>query len=354
MRKFQHPLMSNNFDQSDFNPVIKLLKKKNAILTQSINVRHFEKMWSKWLGVKYSVFVNSGSSANLISLDILRHLKGKGEVIVPALTWSSDISSVIKNNMKPIFVDIDMNSLSMNDDEIIKKFTKKTKGIFLTHAQGFNGLTDKLLNFIKKKKIFLIEDVCESHGAKFKNKKLGNFGDISNFSFYYAHHMSTIEGGMICTNNRKLYELARILRSHGLVREMSDNSQKQKLIKKFKNLSPNFIFLLPAYNMRNNEIGGLLGISQLKKLDKNNDIRKNNFKLFIQNLDDKKFFIDFKMEGSCNYAFPIILKTKNIKTRDKFEALMTKNSIEFRRGNAGGGNMLRQPFLKNYVKKMNS
>ena len=351
MRKFQHPLMSNNFDQSDFNPVIKLLKKKNAILTQSINVRHFEKMWSKWLGVKYSVFVNSGSSANLISLDILRHLKGKGEVIVPALTWSSDISSVIKNHMKPIFVDIDMNSLSMNDDEIIKKFTKKTKGIFLTHAQGFNGLTDKLLNFIKKKKIFLIEDVCESHGAKFKNKKLGNFGDISNFSFYYAHHMSTIEGGMICTNNRKIYELARILRSHGLVREMSDNSQKQKLIKKFKNLSPNFIFLLPAYNMRNNEIGGLLGLSQLKKLDKNNEIRKNNFKLFIKNLDAKKFFIDFKMEGSCNYAFPIILKTKNIKTRDKFEALMKKNSIEFRRGNAGGGNMLRQPFLKNYVKK---
>ena len=154
MRKFQHPLMSNNFDQSDFNPVIKLLKKKNTILTQSINVRHFEKMWSKWLGVKYSVFVNSGSSANLISLDILRHLKGKGEVIVPALTWSSDISSVIKNQMKPIFVDIDMNSLSMNDDEIIKKISKNTKGIFLTHAQGFNGLTDKLLNFIKKKKFF--------------------------------------------------------------------------------------------------------------------------------------------------------------------------------------------------------
>ncbi len=353
IKKFLHPLMSNNFDKADFRPVIKLLKKTNVILTQSTNVKKFENMWSKWLGVKYSVFVNSGSSANLISIDILKILKGNGEVIVPALTWSSDISSVIKNQMKPVFVDIDLKTLSMKEDEIIKKCNKKTKAIFLTHAQGFNGLSEKLLKFIKKKKVFLIEDTCESHGATFKNKKLGSFGEISNFSFYYAHHMSTIEGGMICTNSKKIYELARILRSHGLAREMSNKSEKNKLIKKYKNLSPNFIFLYPAYNMRNNEIGGLLGLSQLKKLDINNQIRKTNFKLFIKNLDNNKFFTNFKMEGNCNYAFPVILNTKNIKVRDRFESLMNKNFIEFRRGNAGGGNMLRQPFLKNYVNKKN-
>ena len=349
-KKFLHPLMSNSFEINDFNPVIKLLKKKNVVLTQSKNVKKFELMWSKWLGVKYSVFVNSGSSANLISIDILKHLKGNGEVIVPALTWSSDISSVIKNQMKPVFADIDLKTLSMNEDEIIKKCNNKTKAIFLTHAQGFNGLSNKLLRFIKRKKIFLIEDVCESHGAKHEKKNLGTFGEISNFSFYYAHHMSTIEGGMICTNNKKIYELARMLRSHGLLRELEDNNLKKKLIQKHKQLSPNFIFLYPGYNMRNNEIGGLLGLGQLKKLDKNNKIRNNNFKFFLKNLDSNKFFTNFVLEGSSNYALPLILKTKNIKIRDKFEKLMSKNLIEFRRGNAGGGNMLRQPFVRPYVK----
>ena len=193
MKNFLHPLMSNNFEKDDLDSVIKLLKTNDPILTQSKNVLKFEKSWSKWLGVKYSVFVNSGSSANMISINILNILKGSGEVIVPSLTWSSDISSVIKNKMKPIFVDINLDNLSMNEDQVIKSYNSKTKAIFLSHIQGFNGLSNKLLDFIKKKKIFLIEDVCESHGASFRKKKLGTFGQISNFSFYYAHHMSTIE-----------------------------------------------------------------------------------------------------------------------------------------------------------------
>ena len=116
---------------------------------------------------------------------------------------------------------------------------------------------------------------------------------------------------MICTNNKRIYELARILRSHGLLREIESNKIKNQLIKKYKELSPNFIFLRPAYNMRNNEIGGLLGLSQIKKLDYNNRIRKENFDLFLKNLDESKFFTNFKLEGNCNYAFPVILKTKN-------------------------------------------
>ena len=116
----------------------------------------------------------------------------------------------------------------MDEDEIIKKINKKTLAVFLTHAQGFNGLSDRLLAFLKRKKILLIEDVCESHGATFKNKKLGTFGLISNFSFYYAHHMSTIEGGMICTNNRRIYELARMLRSHGMTRESNNDAFEKK------------------------------------------------------------------------------------------------------------------------------
>ena len=145
---------------------------------------NLKKKWSKWLGVKYSVFVNSGSSANLLSISILKELYNSGEIIVPSLTWVSDIAAVIQNGLKPIFTDINLNNLAMNEDEIIKKINKKTKAVFLSHIQGFNGLSDKLLRYLKLKKIPLVEDVCESHGATFKNKKLGSIGLISDFSFF--------------------------------------------------------------------------------------------------------------------------------------------------------------------------
>ena len=200
--------MHNNFTSADINAVKKFLKNKNAILTQSKKVEEFEKKWSKWLKVKYSTFVNSGSSANFISISLLKILnknQKKNEIIVPSLTWVSDVNSIIMNGFKPIFVDINLTNLSMNIEQVLKKINKKTLAIFITHAQGFNGLNDDLLKTLKKRNIYLIEDVCESHGAKFKNKKLGSYGIISNFSFYYAHHMTTIEGGMICTNNKKIY-----------------------------------------------------------------------------------------------------------------------------------------------------
>jgi len=351
--KFHHPLMHNNFSKEDFYSVKKLFKHSNVILTQSSKVKLFEKKWSKWLGVKYSTFVNSGSSANFITISLLEHLKyfnkKKNEIIVPALTWSSDIISVIKNNYKPIFVDIDLANLSMNENEVMKKVNKKTLAVFITHAQGFCGFSEKLIKFLKQKKIMLIEDVCESHGATLQNKKLGTFGEISNFSFYYAHHMSTIEGGMICTNDKSIYELSRVLRSHGLAREMENVNKKKIIIKNNPDLSPNFIFLYPGFNMRNNEIGGVLGISQLKRLDNNVKLRKKNFQYFLENIDEKKYFINFKLDGNSNYAFPIILKKKSLKNRKIFEDILLKNNIEFRRGNAGGGNQLRQPYLKKYL-----
>jgi len=153
-KKILLPLMEDNITTDDLKEVTKLIKKK-PILTQSKKVLEFEKKWSKWLGVKYSIFVNSGSSANLLSilaLKIFRKLNTKGEIIVPSLTWISDIVAVINNNLKPVFVDINLDNLSMNEEEIYKKITKNTKAVFITHAQGFNGLSNKLLNFLKKKK----------------------------------------------------------------------------------------------------------------------------------------------------------------------------------------------------------
>ena len=279
--------------------------------------------------------------------------KERNEIIVPSLTWVSDINSVIMNGYKPVFVDIDLSTLSMSSSEVMKKINKKTLAVFITHAQGFNGLTKELLSELKKRKIHLIEDVCESHGAQHGNKKLGTFGLMSNFSFYYAHHMTTIEGGMICTNNKKIFELSKIFRSHGMAREAKNNTFEKSMIKRYKNLSPQFIFLYPTLNFRNNEIGAVFGINQLKNLNSNNRDRSKNFKYFLENLDEKKYWTDFKTAGSCNYAFPIILRTKNIKKRDHFEKILNKNRIEFRRGNAGGGNQLRQPYLNNIIKIKN-
>ena len=354
--KLNHSLMNNNFTNQDLVKVKTLLKKKNIILTQSTQVENFEKKWSKWLGVKYSIFVNSGSSANFISIKILQILNknsSKNEIIVPTLTWVSDVNSIIMNGFKPIFVDINLSNLSMNTEQVLKKINKKTLAVFITHAQGFNGFSDNLLKKLKNKKIHLIEDVCESHGAKHKNKKLGTYGLISNFSFYYAHHMTTIEGGMISTNDRKIYEISRMLRSHGMIREAKNKVFEKKMINKYKDLSPKFIFLYPTLNFRNNEIGATIGINQLKTLDRNNKKRTKNFALFLKKIDSKKYFTDYKIKGSSNYAFPIILKTNKILKRNLFEKELSKANIEFRRGNAGGGNQLRQPYLKKILGKIN-
>ena len=355
MKKINHPLMHNNITKDDLTHVKKFLSNKKLILTQSKKVYEFERRWSKWLGVRYSTFVNSGSSANFITISILKFLnknKKKNEIIVPSLTWISDISSIILNGFKPVFVDINLNNLSLSSEQVLKKINKKTLAVFITHAQGFNGLNIELLKILKRKNIHLIEDVCESHGAIFKNKKLGTFGKISNFSFYYAHHMSTIEGGMICTNDKEIYRLSRILRSHGMARESADKKYERNLIKKYKSLSPKFIFLYPTLNFRNNEIGAVIGINQLKRLNSNNKLRIKNFKYYLENLNPEKYFINYDLKGSCNYAFPIILKTQDLKKRDLFEKYLKKANIEFRRGNAGGGNQLRQPYVKNYFKNI--
>ena len=199
------PLMQNNILSNDLIPVIELLQQKDPKLTTGPKVKEFESLWSKWLGVKYSVFINSGSSANLLCLALLKEkFPNGGDIIVPPFTWSSDISSIIWMGFNPKFIDIKLSTLALNSDLVIQELekNKNVKAIFLTHAQGINGLDEKLLNYIKENDIYLIEDVCESHGVVLDNGlKAGAVGDVSCFSFYYAHHMSTIEGGMVCTND---------------------------------------------------------------------------------------------------------------------------------------------------------
>ena len=340
--------MHNNITDEDIESLISFLQTKPR-LTQGDKVTEFEKQWSRWLGVKHSVFVNSGSSANLISLAVLKEIGSQGEVIVPPLTWVSDIASVIQNGFTPKFIDINLKNLCMDSEKIIEGINSKTKAVFLTHVQGFNGLTDKLLKTLKDKNIILIEDVCESHGATFNSKKLGSFGLISNFSFYYAHHMSTIEGGMVCTDDDKIYQMLRMFRSHGLVRESTDENYKKKYLAESNDLNSEFIFAYPAYNVRNTEIGAFIGINQLKRLDENNKKRTDNLLYFLDCLDEGIYRKDFELTGSSNYAFNMILNEKDFDLRDRVEINLKKHGIEYRRGSAGGGNQLRQPYLKDII-----
>ena len=344
------PLMRNNILREDLDAVIEHLKQDDPILTHGANVRAFEKEWSEWLGVKHSVFVNSGASSNLLTMAILkiRHPEG-GEVIVPPLTWISDIASVLQNGFTPVFVDIDPHSLAMDTRQVLAKITEKTRAVFLTHVQGFDGLTDELLSALERKAIPLIEDVCESHGATHNGQKLGSFGWISNFSFYYAHHMSTIEGGMICTNDETVYQQARMLRSHGMVREANDPAVREAYTQANPELNPDFIFAFPAYNTRNTEIGGIMGRNQLKRLDTIVQRRTENLHRFLAQIDSTKYRTDFKLEGSSNYAFNLVLKEPDDAFVQRLMHKMRESGIEFRRGSAGGGNQMRQPYLQGIV-----
>lgn len=346
--KINHPLMHNNFTKQDLNKVKELFNKKNIILTQSEQVKKFEKKWSEWLGVKHSVFVNSGSSANYITikiLDIINKDKNKNEIIVPALTWVSDISSVIMNGFKPIFVDINLNSLSMDLDQVLKKINKRTLAIFITHAQGFNGLTDEFLKVIKKKNIYLIEDNCESLGSVYKGKNLGTFGDFSTFSFYYSHQLTAGEGGMIVCSNKSDYKILQSLRAHGWDREIS----------KRKNT---FNFINQGFNLRPLDISASIAMSQLKRLKKMVKTRKFNRDMIIKFLKKSPkwdnqftFFEPSKYLKPSWFSIPLLINRKYLKFKKTFLNKLEKNKIETRP--IISGNFINQPAIKLHKLRFN-
>lgn len=344
------PLMRNNILREDLDAVIEHLKQDDPMLTNGAHVRAFEEEWSRWLGVRHSVFVNSGASANLLTLALLkiRHPDG-GEVITSPLGWVSDVASIMQNGFVPVFADIDPRTLSMSTGKILEKINDRTRAVLLTHVQGFDGLSDELLAELDRRGIPLFEDVCESHGATHNGQRLGSFGWVSNFSFYYAHHMSTIEGGMICTDDPESYQQLRILRSHGMVREATDPAVRDGYRSAYPQLNPDFIFAYPAYNVRNTEIGGILGRNQLKRLDANVCRRTENLQRFLARIDGRRYRTDFKLDGSSNYAFNLILRDADDVLVERLMAVMRENGIEFRRGSAGGGNQARQPYLKGVI-----
>ena len=345
---FKWQLINDSITDSDKKALTDFINTPNQRFTQGKKVKEFEEEWSKWEGVKYSTFVNSGASANYIMASIMKEMKGVGEVIVSPIGWVSDVAPLVNLGFTPVFVDVDMENMSITLESIEEAVTDKTVGVVLVHVLGFNAINEEIVKFCKDKDLFLIEDCCEAHGATYQNRKSGSQADVSNFSFYFGHHITTIEGGMICTDNVELYNYAKLFRSHGMTRELS-SFQQEKYKVKYPELNPLFTFAVPGYNMRNQEFNAVLGIEQLKRLDFNVDKRSENFGVWLDNLDSNKFFVDYDKNGNSNFALPLILQNKDKNLFKECCNLLEYEKVEYRIGTAGGGNQARQPYLENYT-----
>jgi CDP-6-deoxy-D-xylo-4-hexulose-3-dehydrase len=343
---FNWPLINDNISKRD-REILADFCLYGERFTNGPKVKEFEQIWSEWLGVKHSVMVNSGASANYISIAMVKELVGEGEIIVPPLGWVSDISSIVQLGMIPVFVDISLSTLAITAENIKRAITPKTKAIVLVHCLGFNGLTDEIVKIARENSLILIEDCCESHGATFGDKKVGSVGDISLFSFYFGHHITTVEGGVVCVNDPKLYDLAKLFRSHGMTREASPELQNYYQ-DKYPYLNPLFTFAVAGFNMRSTEFNAVLGIEQMKRLDSNIQARVNNLKCWLSNLDNNKFILGFNTIGNSNFALPLVLQQANVHNLTNICKLLQEEGVEYRLGTAGGGNQALQPFLNSY------
>ena len=317
--------------------------------TNGEKVKKFEYEWNEWLGSKYSLYVNSGSSANILLLSAVKEkygFKNGDKVLVPACTWSTNISPVLQTGFQPVFADINLNSLSFDVEKLkeVKELHPDIKIIFVTHLLGLEAELDKYQEIFPDS--LILEDICEAQGVtNFQGVKHGANSLGATFSLYFSHHMTSIEGGMISTCDKQLYELMRMKRSHGIAREASPENFK-KYQEEYPNISPSFLFPTEGFNFRNHEICAVLGSSQLRRIDFIIKTRKNNYQRLVSLLKKypDKFYIPKEDDTSSNLCLPFICKQKEtyLNLISKFE----KYGIEYRPIVAG--NLLKQPFLKNY------
>jgi len=316
--------------------------------TQFEKVKEFEKSWCKWQETIYSTYVNSGSSADLIMMDAVKefyNIEDGAEVLVPAVTWTTNITSVIQTKLKPIFIDVNLNDFSFDYEKMESYINPKTKIILITHLIGISANIEKIKAIADKYDLIILEDCCESHGATFKNKKIGNFGIASTFSFYWGHHLTTVEGGMICTDIDELNDLFILKRSHGLARELHP-SKHQKYKDQYPNIDFNFLFITHGYNFRNTELHAVLGIEQLKHLNHYISIRNDNHTNYLKKISFiKDLLYNVHSEGISSFCLPFIFKKKE----DKISLMnaLKANNIEYRP--IISGNLLQQPCFSSYA-----
>ena len=353
-KKINYPLLSNAFNSSDINEGIKVLKSR--YITMSKITKKFETLFAKKMGVKYALMTNSGSSANLLAMSCLtskllkKPLKNNDEVIIPAICWSTSLWPIIQNNLKPVFVDVDLKTFNIDTDQIVKKINKRTKAIMLVHVLGTSTNMNKIMQIAKKFKLKIIEDTCESLGAEYDNKKLGTIGEFGTYSFYYSHQITSGEGGMIVCNSFENYNILKTLRSHGWAR---DTSFHKIFKKKHKLLDDKFLFVGPGYNVRPTDLQAAIALNQFKRLKFFMKIRNQNKLKIVNSLKNHKKWKDqFKFVNVPKnikpswFGLPILINKSSANVKQKFLQHLTNKNIENRP--IISGNFLNQPAAKLY------
>tara|TARA_B100002003_G_C14099193_1_gene528640 strand:+ start:286 stop:1548 length:1263 start_codon:yes stop_codon:yes gene_type:complete len=310
-KKYKYQLLENGFNDNDILIGKKVLESKRITMAQY--TRNFENEFAKKIKAKHALMVNSGSSANLLAVFAAgnplkkNHLKKGDEILVPVLCWSTSVWPLVQFGLKPVFVDININTLNINIDELKKKITKRTKAILLINVLGICSDLFQIKKIAKKHKLIVIEDNCESLGSKLKNKHLGTFGNYSTFSFYYSHQITSGEGGMITCDNDKDYEILFSLRSHGWFGGTRFYSRKFKsyntYAKKYPKLDPRYIFSNSGFNLRPTDIQAAIAHNQFKRLDKLKKMRNINRNLILNKI---------KSSIKWNNQFSFIEHDKNI------------------------------------------
>jgi CDP-6-deoxy-D-xylo-4-hexulose-3-dehydrase len=324
------PLTYSTWDNQEVKAINRIVN--SGQLTYSNQVKKFEAKFAHHMRMKYGIMVNSGSSANLLSIASLFYkkknpLKRGDEVIVPAISWSTTYHPLQQFNLKLKIVDVQLDTVNIDTKKLIAAITPKTRLIIAVNILGNPCDLFEIRKICKQKGIYLMEDNCESMGAKIKNKFCGTFGIMNTYSFFYSHHISTIEGGMILTNDMEIKEILISLRSHGWTRDAVNKKLLTKHHKKFEN----YQFVLPGYNLRPTEINAAVGLIQLKKLNNFIKIRRDNFNLYQKIFRNNKIFTIQKENGkSSAFSFIFIFKKEYLNIKDKIFKKLKKYNIQYR------------------------
>lgn len=351
----KYPLASVSWDQAEYQAAMKVLS--GNFYSMGEYTEKFESAYCDWSGSKYSVFCNSGSSANLLAVYACMvnpklDLKPGNEVIVPSVSWSTTYTPLLQLGLKPVLVDIDPIDFNICIEEVKKSITNSTKAIFTVNLLGSPSKLDELKKICLEKNIILLEDNCESMGAELNGLKSGQYGNISTHSTFFSHHMATMEGGICCTDDELTYEILKSLRAHGWVRNVSNKELfYEHFPKPINNLEEKFHFVLPGFNFRPTEISAAIGLEQIKKLDDFLNNRRENAKYFMEKLSefDDKLILQKEYGSSSWFGFGLV--AESIEYKDKLVNSLVKHDIEVRP--IVSGNIARQHFFKDYCKNYN-
>ena len=328
----KYPLASSTWDEKEIEAINGVIAKD--MYTMGEGVKQFEENFAKFVNSKYAVMVNSGSSANLIAVAAMFYtknpkLKRGDEVIVPAVSWSTTYYPLYQYGLKLKFVDVDLHTLNFDLEQLKLAVTDNTKMILAVNLLGNPNNFDAIKDIIGSKDIILMEDNCESMGAEFKGKQTGTFGLVGTFSTFFSHHMATMEGGLIVTDDEEMYHVMVCLRAHGWTRHLP---KENKISNKSDNtFEESFRFLLPGYNVRPVEMSGVIGVEQLKKLPSFLDQRRKNAELFVSLFkDNKDFYIQKDIDNSSWFGFSFIIKPESLLNRLDIVKALEENHIDCR------------------------